>query len=58
MDYVVYGEKMSQVELKKRYGVTAKEIAECAARTCNSAYWIGYELEQLINYRNGKGEGK
>ena len=58
MDYVVYGEKVSQAELKNRYGVTAKDIAECAARTGNSAYWIGFEIEQLINYRNGKGEGK
>ena len=49
--YIVFGETLTHKQLKDKYGITAKDIAQCAARTGNSSYWIGYEIEQLIRVR-------
>lgn len=51
MGYIVFGERLNHKQLKDLYGISATDIAECAARTGNSAYWIGFEIEQLIKAR-------
>lgn len=54
MEYQVFGENLSLSQLKDRYGISANDVARCAARCGGAAGWIGYEIEALIYLRKGQ----